>query len=121
MHGSQVLDKDWRAIDILYDDILDLFYIVNQADTPHDIGLRAFRDHVAAYVDITFRDSVIKFQGRYPVTDQLIRLTLTSNVFTSPPKLTISATPGTARNFRSITQSCKVFNSRTERLSLRNV
>ena len=50
------------------------FYIVNQADTPHDIGLRAFRDHVAAYVDITFCDSVIKFQGRYPVTDQLIRV-----------------------------------------------
>ena len=74
MYGSQVLDKDWRAIDILYDDILDLFYIVNQADTPHDIGLRAFRDHVAAYVDITFCDSVIKFQGRYPVTDQLIRV-----------------------------------------------
>lgn len=32
-------------------------------------------------------------------------LTLTSNVFTSPPKLTISATPGTARSLRSITQS----------------
>ena len=48
MYGSQVLDKDWRAIDILYDDILDLFYIVNQANTPHDIGLRAFRDQVAA-------------------------------------------------------------------------
>ena len=54
VYGSQVLDKDWRAIDIFYDDVLDLFYIVNQADTPHDIGLRAFRDHVAAYVDITF-------------------------------------------------------------------
>ena len=72
MYGSQVLDKDWCAIDVLYDDILDLFHVINQADTPHDIGLRAFRDHVAAYVDITFRDSVVQLQGRYPVTDQLI-------------------------------------------------
>ena len=33
----------------------------------------------------------------------------------------VTATPETARKLRSITQSCKVFNSRTSRFSLRNV
>src|SRR5678810_791075 len=38
-------------------------------------------------------------------------LTLTSYVFTGPPKATTSATPGTVRRLRSITQSCIVRNS----------
>ena len=71
---------------------------------------------IVRYVDITFCDSVIKFQGRYPVTDQLIRVdaNLESLYFSSEAD-DIRYT-GTARNFRSITQSCKVFNSQTERL-----
>ena len=46
-----------------------------------------------------------------PYCASRLGLRLTSKVFTSPPKLTMSAMPGTERKRLSITQSCSVFNS----------
>ena len=74
VHVRQVLHQDGCAVDVLHHDVLDLLHVVDQADPPDDIRLRAPCDHVTSYVDIALGYGVIEFERRHPVVDQPVRI-----------------------------------------------
>src|SRR5690606_5085660 len=48
----------------LYGDITNIFQFIQQADPPHNVGLVALLDHIAAHVDIRFGHRFVHVQRR---------------------------------------------------------
>ena len=74
MHICQVAYQYGRTVDVFHYDVPQFLQVVDEADTPYHICLRAFRDNVAAHVDITVGNGVVQFQRGDAIIDQLVRV-----------------------------------------------
>ena len=74
MNFRQVLYQNRSSIDILNHDISQLIQVINQTDATNHIGLRAFRDHISANINITFGYRIIQFKGSNSIINQLVRI-----------------------------------------------
>ena len=76
LHGSYILDKDRRAVDILHHHVLKVLDVGNQSDAAYYVGLCPFVHDVASYVEVTFLYGIIQFQVGDSVAVKLVRIDL---------------------------------------------